>query len=312
MSELAAELQATYLHRSCPCCGGGDVTQDGAVTSDLPAATRTFEEIKQTWQHFFKRSSYFTYRRCAACGQLYCPVFFQLAQLIQLYSRMSDNTANLPIEVVGKTQRRYFDILEEFDATTGSYLELGPDIGLLTEVCAQKGSFSQLSLIEPNLDAHQELAQRAGKAPHQIFSEMDAYLQLPDASLDTVAMVHVLDHLLVPAEILRALKKKLRPGGKILIVTHDESSLLAKVLGSRWPAYCLQHPQLYNPRTISRALANEGFKVLGVKKTYNYFPVTYLLRHLLFALRLGKVPLPSWNKLTLPLRLGNIATVASA
>ena len=301
-----------FLYRRCPCCGASETLKTESVSAELPAEQRSFDEIKQTWQHFFKKSSYFTYHRCSSCRQLYCPVFFHLSQLIQLYSRMSDNTANLPVEVVGRTQRRYFDILKKYNATSGTYLEFGPDIGLLTEACMQKGRFERALLIEPNLEVHKALRERTTPVPHQIFADMTAYRDIADHSIDTIAMIHVLDHLLDPTEILRTLKKKLRPGGKLLLVTHDESSVMAKILGPRWPAYCLQHPQLYNPKSISKCLENEGFKVLGVQKTYNYFPVTYLLRHLFWALKFGDVKLPNWYGLTIPLKLGNIATIAVA
>jgi 2-polyprenyl-3-methyl-5-hydroxy-6-metoxy-1,4-benzoquinol methylase len=300
-----------FLSRTCPCCRKVTLNQGYQVQSEAPAEERTFDEIKQTWQHFFKLTSYFTYRRCASCGQLYCPTFFDQNQLETLYSRMSDNTANLPIEIAAKTQRRYFDFLRQFHATKGTYLEFGPDIGLLTEVCSKDGSFENMILIEPNLEVHAALSARIGKLPHNIHADMRAYEKLADQSVDTIAMIHVLDHVLEPAELLAVLKRKLKPGGKLLLVTHDERSLIARLFGTRWPAYCLQHPQLYNPLSIRKALEASGYRVDGVKKTYNYFPVTYLLRHALWALRLP-IKLPNWYWLTVPLKLGNIATVATA
>jgi len=42
---------------------------------------------------------------------------------------------------MGKTQRRYFDLVYKIDALKGVYLEFGPDIGLLTKTCIQGGAF---------------------------------------------------------------------------------------------------------------------------------------------------------------------------
>ena len=300
-----------FLTRRCPCCSSAKTISTSTIRAERLAERCTFDEIKEVWQHFFKKSTFFSYTRCASCGQLYCPVFFHQSQLVQLYGRMSDNTAHLPVEILSRTQRRYFDIFKRFKATTGTYLEFGPDIGLLTETAMRLGQFSKAHLIEPNVEVHPTLKQAVTGVSHQIYADINAYRSLPNASVDVIAMIHVLDHLLDPADILRTLKKKLRPGGKIVIVTHDESSLMARILGARWPAYCLQHPQLYNPKSMARCLESEGFKILDVRKTYNYFPITYLIKHLLFAIGFKKVDLPDWYGFTLPLKLGNIATVAT-
>ena len=301
---------AAYQHRNCPSCDSGELSKLREVSADSPAEDRTYESIKSNWQSFFKDSSFFSYSRCADCDQLYCQTFFTSPQLHELYNRMTDNTANLPVEVLRKTQQGYFHILDSFEANSGNYLEFGPDIGLLSHECAIKGQFVKMTLIEPNVEVHAELSNSVGRVAHTVSADIESYRGLENGSLDVVTMIHVLDHLLDPSDVLNVLRSKMKKGAKIMIVTHDESSLLARVLKSRWPAFCLQHPQLYRRSTIQVALAKSGFRVLGQKKTANYFPLTYLLKHLAWALRLGNIPLPDWYKLTLPLRLGNIATVA--
>ncbi len=310
-ANLILGRSSDFIARACPCCQRSDLLKNDQIKSEMPAENLTFEEVKNTWQHFFKLKTFFTYHRCSSCGQLYSPIFFDSVQLSSLYSRMSDNTAHLPAAIVSKTQQHYFTLLKSFGALKGTYLEFGPDIGLLTQACVQGGEFNRLILIEPNLGVHDTLAKVSAGMDCQIHADIDAYRNVADGSVDTIAMIHVLDHLLEPAKILKTLRQKLKIGGKLFIVTHDESSLMARILGSRWPAYCLQHPQLYNPNSISNSLAAEGFKILGVKKTYNYFPVTYLLKHLFWALKIGQVRLPDCYWLTLPLKLGNIATVAT-
>ena len=106
-----------------------------------------------------------------------------------------------------------------------------------------------------------------------------------------------LDHLVEPQPLLRLLYGKLGPGGALLVVTHNQQSALARIFGARWPAYCLQHPQLYAPSSLEENLRRAGFDPVRVQPTTNHFPVMYLLRHLLFAARLGRVPLPEWARL---------------
>jgi hypothetical protein len=141
--------------------------------------------------------------------------------------------------------------------------------------------------------------------------EMLQFDCVPDGSISAVVMIHVLDHLIEPAETLRRMSKKLKPGALLLLVTHDERSLLAKLAGPRWPAFCLQHPQLYNPKSMRALLERLGFRSVKTDKTYNHFPLMYLAKHLLWALGIKVGSLPLQDKFALPLKLGNIVTLAT-
>jgi hypothetical protein len=103
---------------------------------------------------------------------------------------------------------------------------------------------------------------------------------------------------------------KLDKGGTVLIVTHDESSLLAKIFKQKWPAYCLQHPQLYCQESMRNFLDGIGFSVKEISKSVNYFPATYLFKHALWACGLKWTMIPKFNWPIIPLKLGNIITIA--
>jgi hypothetical protein len=109
---------------------------------------------------------------------------------------------------------------------------------------------------------------------------------------------------------LRVLGSKLTKKAVLILVTHDESSLLAKLTAARWPAYCLQHPQLFRRASITALLGHAGFDVLSVGKSYNHFPVPYLMKHLLWAFGV-RMDVNYGNRFQLPLRLGNILTAAT-
>ena len=88
---------------------------------------------------------------------------------------------------------------------------------------------------------------------------MDDLSAVPDGSAALVVMVHVLDHILDPKAMLEQIRRKLKPGGRVAIVTHNEQSLLRSLMGKRWPPFCLQHPELYNPRSITKLLNSAGY-----------------------------------------------------
>ena len=303
------QAETEYAHRDCPTCRGSKSRAIVRIFSKLKAESLQFDAIQSYWSGFFKEKSFFSYYRCL-CGLLYCPLFFTNEQLNFLYKNMADNTAGVPISVLFKTQEGYFKTLKKYSTLEGGYLELGPDIGLFTAYCIKEANFNQYWLCEPNREVWPELRKKVLVRPHAIFPGMEDIEIIPNKSLSTVAMIHVLDHLLAPAELLEKIKNKLAPGAILIIVTHDEKSLLAKVTKSKWPPYCLQHPQLYNIHSISKFLNNSGFSVLACKKTRNYFPLTYLIKHISYLVGLKKLSLPKLDKLQLGLKLGNMITVA--
>jgi hypothetical protein len=140
---------------------------------------------------------------------------------------------------------------------------------------------------------------------------MFGFSHVPDHSASTAVMIHVLDHLLDPIATLGEIRQKLKPGARLLLVTHDESSLLRRIFGWRWPAFCLQHPQIYSPQSMHKLLETAGFEVLDRRKTVNFFEISFLLRHLLWALGIKVQYAPSFWRLTIGLKLGNMMTIAT-
>jgi hypothetical protein len=300
-----------YLHRACPTCGGTQIDPAWQLGSEPPAEDCSLADLQSSWRGFFKdQKHFFTYRRCAACGQVYSPRYFTPGQVAELYRQMDDNTGGLPEALMARTQRGYFDLLSQHAApTSGGYLELGPDIGLFTREVMTNPAFSTYWMVEPNRAVHPVLAELLADKPHTLLTDTAEIEQVPDGSLSLAVAIHVLDHLIEPQPLLELLMRKLRRGGWVLAVTHNGDSRVARIFGRRWPAYCLQHPQIYSDTTLPGALTKAGFEQARVMPTRNYFPVMYLLRHFFFAAGLGRVPLPELASWTIGLKLGNIAAM---
>jgi hypothetical protein len=304
-------LSTHYLSRLCPACGASSKLASKDVASEPTAEITDYAELIPAWNGFFKEKVFFSYDRCSSCGLLYAPTFFTSDQLEELYAQMPPNMDVVPIEALRKTQRGYFDALQQVSPPKGDYIEIGPDIGLFTENCVRDDRFEKYWLFEPNRDVAATLSSAMQGRPHAIIHGMFGFSQVPDKSAGTAVMIHVLDHLLDPVATLRELREKLLPNARLAIVTHDESSLLRRVFGKRWPAFCLQHPEIYNPKSIRRLLDTAGYDVVQLKKTVNYFPAQFLLRHLLWAVGLKVKRVPTFGGLTLGLKLGNMITIAT-
>lgn len=301
-------MMPDFKKRQCPACGNSASTQE--VSSAARAETMTPEALRPFWSGLFKQKIFFTYDRCETCDLLYAPDFFDSAQLESLYSQMAPNMDIVPTDALKATQRGYYDCAATQETEPGGYLEIGPDIGYLVSEAAGNGAFDAFWLFEPNLAMHDALRRAAGTKPATLLSDMTDLSAVPDGSITLAVMIHVLDHLLDPMSMLTQIRSKLRPGGKLLIVTHNEASLLRHIMGRRWPPFCLQHPQLYNPAQMKRILDRAGFSHTEVKRSTNYFPIAFMIRQAAWTigLRLDRIPLPRFS---IGLKLGNIVSIAT-
>lgn len=298
--------KADFGNRLCPGCGSAKHIP--AVRSDPPAETLSLDELRPFWAGFHDRKLFFSYERCANCQLLFAPAFFDDEQLAELYSNLAPNMDMVPLSAIEATQRSYFAAAKD-DALDGGYLEIGPDVGHLAQYAASEGDFDNFWLFEPNLAVHDQLARAVAPHPTHIFGDLADISPVPDGSIGLAVMIQVLDHLLDPAGMLRQIHTKLRPGGTLMVVTHNENSMLRKVMGRRWPPFCLQHPQVFNPSSIADMMGRAGYSQVKVERSTNYFPIDFLVRQagLAAGIKLDRVPLP---RNSIGLKLGNMVTLA--
>jgi SAM-dependent methyltransferase len=182
-------------------------------------------------------------------------------------------------------------------------LELGADRGLLAKaLCESVGhKLRKTVAIEPNQEVWTSLkaALQESSRESQAYCSMEEMLSAKPNTLekfDIIAAVHVLDHTYDPVKTLNELKPQLSEHGIIYIVVHNPNSTVARLLGSRWPAFCAQHPQLFTPLSICQIAKNLGFKVIRQGRTRNNFSLALLTEFLGI-----KIPRASQVKLRAPL-----------
>lgn len=219
---------------------------------------------------------------------------------------MDDNSAGEDLGILSRTQTRYATELEHRIHPTGHWLELGADIGLLSAALLTNTSISRLDVIEPNHSVHGQLT-TAISGHGQIVSSLEA---VDSGSYDGVIAVHVLDHLPNLGVDLERIAECLCSRGIVCFVTHNEDSVLRRLLSRRWPPFCLQHPQLFSEKTITRVLNHHGFEVLQVSRTTNYFRLKHAASVLFSILKIPKGLLRLVPEVAIPMKLGNIVTYA--
>jgi len=253
---------------------------------------------------------FLTYVRCPRCELLYCPTYYSRGQLEDLYGLQIENMTELPLVARTRTQERYIELLQPELAPEGDYLELGADIGLFARLCADRRQFGHMWCYEPNVGVRPDIDTRLKGIAYSVRTEDFLMTPVADSSVSLAVAVHVLDHIWEPQRTLQELHRSMVRGGRLFVVTHNEGSLLARVLGKRWPPYTLQHPQLYSPSTLRQLAERCGFTVLRLVRTVNYFPVSLLFSAALQVIGLSNTVSPQTTHPQVGIRLGNIGMVA--
>ena len=251
--------------------------------------------------------------RCLGCGLVYSSPIFDEAGVAALYTH-SPHTNVRPGEEdnVRRTFRGYYRLARPHVAGRRRILDVGCDMGLLLAVAAADG-FEEIHGVEPNPLA----AATARAVPRsrivETFYEATGY---PADHFDLVTLIHVVDHLVDPIRLLSRVRRDLRPGGVVLAVVHNAGSLLARLLGERFPPYNLYHHYFFTKRTLGLLFGRAGLEPVWVGSTHNSYSLDFLVdrmplapgmmrraaRAALARMGLGQLPL------TLP--LGNIGIVA--
>lgn len=129
----------TFLQRTCPVCRSSD--RQVEVSSQIAAEDLVEAEHRRYWSGISKEKVFFSYARCVGCGLLYCPVYFTDAQLQELYSHLAPNMEEeTGGDAITATQQGYFkEALHQDVPLEGGYLEIGPDVGHVTRIAAERG-----------------------------------------------------------------------------------------------------------------------------------------------------------------------------
>jgi hypothetical protein len=292
----------TWLSRPCPNCLT-PVQGKAEVTSSKPAEFMNFEEVRDYFIGIRDEQVFFSYYRCTKCQTLYCPYYFSESQLDILYAAMPDNLLGAEKSTATRTQIGYVDWFQSHLREVGIYQELGPDIGLVTKEIVQRFKPSSILLVEPNLEMHDELAKLGSNTSKiELFRHLN---EVVDSKVDLTIGIHVFDHLLNPSDQIKRICSQTNEGGFIGIVVHNEASILRRILGKKWPPFCLQHPQLFNRNTLEHLLSNNGFEKCGIARSTNHFSIQHIGSMAIDVIGLPKILKKFLPNIEIPFTLGN-------
>jgi len=153
-----------------------------------------------------------------------------------------------------------------------SLLDVGAYCGYFLEVAREAGWRAE------GLELSRWAAARAREAGFEVHGVPLRELARGGARYDVVTMWDVLEHLPDPREEVEAARQLLRPGGELHLSTIDTGSLVARLLGARWPWLMDMHLVYFDRATVTALLEESGFRVRRVALYSHTVSAGYLLR----------------------------------
>jgi 2-polyprenyl-3-methyl-5-hydroxy-6-metoxy-1,4-benzoquinol methylase len=138
----------------------------------------------------------------------------------------------------------------------GRLLDVGCACGFLLVAARERGF--EVHGVEPSAWATEYARREFG------LDVWHGYLEaapLEPASFDVVVLADAIEHLLDPRTALVKLHRLLKPGGRVLILTPDLGSVVARLAGTHWWGLLDDHYHYFDRRTLRRLLEDEGFTV---------------------------------------------------
>lgn len=273
---------------SLPRRGGWDFAGDSdalpeteSVACDLCGAERSREVLRG---HDFRYSlpGSFIVRECVDCGLAYTSPRPTRTVLGRYYPAEYASHAALRREHAGRLGeriRRFVtsgdDPVRQWTARIYNSLAFRAFVpaarpGLMLDVGCGRGHYLAawqrlgwtVEGVEPSPGTAQVATEVTGAKIHNGFVED---VELPEGRYDLVSMVHCLEHARSPKAMLGAVRRVLRPGGRVLIMVPNFASWERRIFGWRW--YGLELPRhLYHftPRSLGAILTDAGFTSIHV------------------------------------------------
>jgi SAM-dependent methyltransferase len=258
--QAAAAAVSTGI--TCIVCGGTGLQAHFHTTAGPPPRPDSAERYRITHS---ERRLVQAILRCRDCGMVMLPLSYAP-----------------PVSYEEATDPYYLEQAPQRIANAHRLLDLVPRGGRLLEIGCAAG-FLLVAARERGFAAR-GVEMSAWAAAHA----RDAYgldvttgylerIDLPAGHFDVVVMADVIEHLHDPRRTLQHIHRVLRPGGRLLLLTPDVGSLMARLAGRRWWGLLDDHYFYFSRATLRRLLESEGYAVERLCALGRGFPVAHWL-----------------------------------
>lgn len=232
--------------QNCPACGASEM-RTHLQAKDYTVSKNTFNIV-----------------RCAACDLLFtnprpeaeqASYFYQSENYIS-HSNTQKGFINKLYHAIRKiTLKQKTNLIQGEQKGTKNLLDIGCGNGHFLHACQQDGWNTFGMELDP------ETAARAAALTGQsIFPNLQAIPEEPQFEL--ISLWHVLEHVYEIDAYFEFFKKRINPGGKLLLALPNSKSFDADYFKEFWAAYDVpRHIYHFNPETIQSIAKKHGFKL---------------------------------------------------
>ena len=245
--------------RDIPCksCGGSR----RELILDVSRETDTYlEYLRIPYRHIERH-----YFRCKVCGLIYRSPILDDAEKALLYARFRDfdlrnetaeeyflRITSLPPEESENREKLEF-LSNYITSATGRLLDVGCGAGVFLYSFKQHFPGWQVSGVEPTND-FPDVARAHGIEIASSYLQQDTF----SPGFDLVSLIHVVEHLDRPLDLLGLVKTYLRPGGLLYVECPSERDLQS--LAPSHDRFMCQHDVIHSEQTLRRLIVSAGFR----------------------------------------------------
>lgn len=256
-----------YIKVKCNLCG----SENNSILykSNIRIKKPSVEEFTSTVNEY---ATYNNIVKCNDCGLVFMNPRDE--NVNSLYQDVVDKEYINSWNEREKTFKNHISWIKKYKKN-GNLLDIGCYAGIFPYV-AKKSGF-EVTGIEPSMWA----AEYAGnKTKSKIYQGSWKDVSFKEGSFDIITIWDVIEHLEDPLGCLKISHKWLKRDGLLTVTTHDISSILARMMGGKYPWLMRFHLYHFSPKTLTEMIKKAGFT--DVKTTYysKVFSLKYLLSRL--------------------------------
>lgn len=198
--------------------------------------------------------------KCSSCEMVFSNQQPEQSELANFYSDGYDLTRYYsPI-----TERRYLEILEEFESfrKTGKLLDIGCGFGFFLETANEKNW--ETTGVEISNTAVKACTSKGLRMHHGALET--AHFQ--NNEFDVIVLIETIEHVLQPEKLITEIHRILRPGGLVYLSTPNFNALNRYRLKGQYDI--VQYPlhlSYFTPRTLKKFFEENGFSTQKITST---------------------------------------------
>ena len=200
-------------------------------------------------------------RRCGECGCLWADDARQdEATLVAAYERVSDSYFE-PTDNDPRFVRFYKDLEELLKEHVSGRQILDVGCGDGTFLLTLSNDWSKHG-VEPSVSGARLARERKLDVS---CGTLDTWSE--SYEVDLISALDVIEHVVDPNNFVKSLKRRLRKGGVVLLLTGDANAYSARIAGPQWSylRWC-GHISVFSQAGLRRLLESHGFEVLASRR----------------------------------------------